>query len=73
MGHGLPQFGFFIRVLNEIHLIDDVDQVPGFGDTPEHLIDADPNFPFAVAGLAKDERAKASRRSACVRRGSALS
>lgn len=53
MDHGLPQLSFASRMFDEIDLVDDIDQVLRFGYSPEHLIDAHAQLPFAVANFAE--------------------
>ena len=53
MGHGLPELGFFVGMLDQVGLVDDVHQVARFGDSPEHPVRAETQLPFAVAELAE--------------------
>lgn len=43
--HGLAQLVLAVDVLDQVGLIDDVDQVLGFGHPPEYLVDAGANLP----------------------------
>ena len=55
MGHELSHPALFVRVVDQVDLIDDVHQMMEFGDAPEHLVDAQPGFPFALAELAEQQ------------------
>ncbi len=45
--HRLPELVLLIDVFTKVGLVDDVDQVARFGDTPKHHICPDQYFPFA--------------------------
>ena len=55
MGHELAHPALFVRVVGQVDLVDDVDQVMEFGDAPEHPVDAEPRLPLAVAELAEQQ------------------
>jgi hypothetical protein len=44
----LAKLVFLIDILYEVRLIDDVDQVPRFGNTPEHPAESDSHNPRLV-------------------------
>ena len=48
--HRLAQLVFAVRILDQVGLVDDIDQMPAFGHPPEHLVDADADIP-AIAGI----------------------
>ena len=52
MGHWLTHLYLFVRVFNNIGLIDDVHQGTQLRDAPKHPIDAQTQFPFPVANIA---------------------
>ncbi len=52
VGHGLPHPGLFIGMFDQVDLVDDVHQVAGLDHAPEHAVDAEAQFPFAVAECA---------------------
>jgi len=39
MGHGLAQLFLFVRMFDQIGLVDDIDQVARFRHAPEHPVD----------------------------------
>ena len=52
MGHWLTHLYLFVRVLYNIGLIDDVHQGTQLRNAPKHPVDAQTQFPFAVANIA---------------------
>ena len=56
MGHGLAQLGLLVRMVDQVGLVDDVDQMARFGDAPEHPVDAEAQFPFAAAQRAAQQQ-----------------
>ena len=48
--HGLAQEVLFVGILDLIHLIDDIDQVPRLGHAPEHAVDPDQKIPLVLNG-----------------------
>src|SRR5690606_31687695 len=43
--HGLAEVVLAVGIFHQVDLVDDVDQVNGFGDAPEHLVDPGPQLP----------------------------
>ena len=56
MDHGLAQLDLLVGMLDEIGLVDDIDRIAGFGDAPEHPVDAQAQLPLAVAGLSEQQQ-----------------
>ena len=56
VGHGLSEPHFLVRMLNEVDLIDDVDQVLRFGDAPKDAISAQAQFPLVVPNVAEQQQ-----------------
>ena len=56
MGHQLPQFDFLVGVFDDIDLIDDIDQMIRFDDTPKYPVDADAQFPFVLPEFAEQQK-----------------
>ena len=50
------QLGRSIRMFNEIDLVDDIDQALRFDQPPEHLVHAQPQFPFIVTNAAEQQQ-----------------
>ena len=56
MRHRLTKLALGVRMLNQVRLVDDVHQRPRLGDAPEDPVDAQAQFPFAVACIAEGEK-----------------
>ena len=56
MDHGLSQLGLLVRMFDEVGLVDDIDQVVRFYDTPEHLIEAEAQLPLVIANFAEQQQ-----------------
>ena len=56
MGHGLSQLGRSIRMLDEIHLVDDIDQALRFDHAPEYLVDPQAQFPIVIAHVPEHQQ-----------------
>ena len=56
--HRLSQFGLSVRMLDEVDLVDDIDQVLRFGDAPEQLVDAQAQLPTALADFAEQQQVR---------------
>ena len=50
--HELTKLGFIIGVFDGVGLVDDIDKMTGFGDPPEHLVEANLDIPvFTEVGI----------------------
>ena len=53
--HELPELGFFVGVLDQVGLVDDIHQVARFRHPPEHPVRAEAQLPLAVAEFAEHQ------------------
>ena len=56
MGHRLAQLGLFVRMLDQVRLVDYVDQVARLRDTPEDAVDAETQLPLILAEFAEQQQ-----------------
>ena len=50
--HGLTQLGSIARVLDEVHLVDDVHEVVQLGHAPENAVESQPKLPEILAPVS---------------------
>ena len=55
MRHGLAELDFFIWILDEVGLVDDVDEMARFGHPPEDVINAKAQFPLLIFNLTNKQ------------------
>ena len=56
MGHRLAQLGLFVRMFDEVRLVDYIHQMARFRDSPEDAVDTEAQLPLVIADFAEQQQ-----------------